>query len=342
MPVGKLWAGKVYGTNTGNLFVKLEGEDKALKGTLHHNDPDAGIAVYDIAAFFDGTTLSLEGRPSKQMNGMPNLVKGTARLQPTGNLEGQWETDIGSAGTFVLFPHDRGEASVSGVPVPDQMHSARHNFGPIEIDRDQIVALGDEIQRGFTKGRVIVTFVAGTEQSRFLEDFKRLNFNVDRVNLVKLFVREPDPSGIDKSITVEFGQSVNWAMCQGVSEAWALGELERLKRDIRRFERMYATRAIGGGINQIMLVCPLVFLPSLANLKDRAVLMGGVVALAYAVTWLHTHYLPHSAIYLSKRKEGWLARFLPSAASWLIGIAASVIATLLGAYLKGWLALPGQ
>ena len=70
--------------------------------------------------------------------------------------------------------------------------------------------------------------------------------------------------------------------------------------------------------------------------------MGGVVALAYAVTWLHTHYLPHSAIYLSKRKEGWLARFLPSAASWLIGIAASVIATLLGAYLKGWLALPGQ
>ena len=122
MPVGKLWAGKVYGTNTGNLFVKLEGEDKALKGTLHHNDPDTGIAVYDIAAFFDGTTLSLEGRPSKQMNGMPNLVKGTARLQPTGNLEGQWETDIGSAGTFVLFPHDRGEASVSGVPVPDQMH----------------------------------------------------------------------------------------------------------------------------------------------------------------------------------------------------------------------------
>ena len=80
-----------------------------------------------------------------------------------------------------------------------------------------------------------MTFVAGTEQSRFLEDFKRLNFNVDRVNLVKLFVREPDPSGIDKSITVEFGQSVNWAMCQGVSEAWALGELERLKRDIRRF-----------------------------------------------------------------------------------------------------------
>ena len=98
----------------------------------------------------------------------------------------------------------------------------------------------------------------------------------------------------------------------------------------------------GVGINQFMLICTIVFLPSLDSLRDRAILMGGVLALAYAVTWLHNRYLPHAAIYLSKRKEGWLARFLPSAFSWLIGIVASVIAGLLGAYLKGVLSLPGQ
>ena len=65
MPVGKLWAGKVYGTNTGNLFVKLEGDDKVLKGTLHHNDPAAGIAVYNIVAFFDGTTRQLKAGRQK-------------------------------------------------------------------------------------------------------------------------------------------------------------------------------------------------------------------------------------------------------------------------------------
>jgi hypothetical protein len=278
---------------------------------------------------------------------MPGLQFGrltaTANLQPKGELAGQWQTTIGSAGTFELFPHDRSQpAAVAGVPMPDQMHTARHNFGPIEVDRDQIVTLADDIQRGFTKGKVVVTFVSGTEQSRFLDDFKRLNAGTGRVDLIKLFVREPDASGIDRSITVEFGQAVNWAMCQGVSEAWVLGELERLKREIRKFERVYATRAIGVGINQIMLVCTIVFLPSLSSLLDRAILMGGVLALAYAVNWLHSRYLPHAAIFLSKRRESWLARFLPSVASWVIGIAASVIATLLGAYLKGWLALPGQ
>lgn len=339
MALGKLWAGKVYGTNTGNLFVKLEGDDKALKGTLHHNDPEAGIAVYDIIGMSDGSELELEGKPQKPAEGMPTQYKARARLQPTGSLEGQWESDIGSAGSFLLFPHERPEAPASNGPSPDQVHTSRHNFGPIEIDRDQIIALAEEIQRGFAKGRVVVTLVVGTEQSRFLEDFKRLHISAVRADLVRLFVREPDANGYDKSITVEFGQAINWAMCQGVNEAWALGELERLKRDIRRYERVYATRKIGVGINQIMLVCTIVYLPSLSSLRDRAILTAGVLMLIYAVNWLHTRYLPHAAIYLDKRKEGWLARFLPSALSWLIGIAASVIASLLAAYLQGLLPL---
>jgi hypothetical protein len=30
MALGRLWAGGAFGTNTGNLFLKLEGEDAAL------------------------------------------------------------------------------------------------------------------------------------------------------------------------------------------------------------------------------------------------------------------------------------------------------------------------
>ena len=103
----KLWAGKAYGTNTGNLFVKLEGEDKALKGTLHHNDPDVGLSIYDVAGSFDGNTLSLVGKPQKPAEGMPTKVKAIAHLLSNGTMEGQWGTDIGSAGTFQLFPHER-------------------------------------------------------------------------------------------------------------------------------------------------------------------------------------------------------------------------------------------
>jgi hypothetical protein len=89
-----------------------------------------------------------------------------------------------------------------------------------------------------------------------------------------------------------------------------------------------------------MAVGAIVFLPSLTSLKDRAALAAGVVILIYAVNWLHGKYLPNAAIWLSEKRDGWFSRFLPSAASWFIGIMAAVIATLLGVYLKGWLSLP--
>ena len=161
----------------------------------------------------------------------------------------------------------------------------------------------------------------------------------ERAELVKLFARDQDSSDVDRSITVEFGQSINWAMAQSANESWALGELEKLKREIRRHERFYAAKQFGTGINQFMIGCGIVFLPSLPTLRDRVTLAAGVLALAFSVNWIHKNYLPHSAIYLGKKTDGWLARAAPSGASWLVGIAASVIATLLGAYLKGWLSL---
>jgi hypothetical protein len=112
-----------------------------------------------------------------------------------------------------------------------------------------------------------------------------------------------------------------------------------LKREIQRFERVYAAKKLGVGINQLLLFGTIVFLPGLTDLMDRTILAGGVVLLALGVNWLHRKYLPHAAIYLGERQDGWFARLLPSVASWLIGIAATVIATLLGAYLKGWLSL---
>ncbi len=131
-------------------------------------------------------------------------------------------------------------------------------------------------------------------------------------------------------------------LTQGSSEAWVLGRLERLKRDLRQFERAYTTnfKQLGFGINQVLLLAAIVFLPSLANLRDRAILMIGVLALTYAVTWLHNRYLPLAAIYLSRKPETLLARITPSVVSWLIAATAGIAATLLAGYLQGWLALP--
>ena len=344
MALGRLWAGRAYGTNAGNVFVKLAGDDTALNGTLHLNEPGVGLVVYSVHGAFDGHQLTLTGEPQTQIEGFSfGQLTATAKLSTRGELTGEWSTNIGSAGTFILFPHDQAQA-LEAAPgkLPDQLHTARHHFGAVEVDREQITAIADEIQRDFKNAQVVVTVVAGTEQSRFLSDFKTIDFSADRATVIKLFVQEPEGGGVNRVAQVEFGPQINTVMTQGSDEAWVLGMLEKLKRSIRPFERTYTTnfKRLGFGINQLLLVGAIVFLPSLGNLRDRAILMAGVLVLVFGVNWLHNHYLPFAAIYLGQKPKGMLARLAPSAISWLIAATASLAAALLAAYLQGWLAVP--
>ncbi|WP_316167515.1 MULTISPECIES: hypothetical protein [unclassified Bradyrhizobium] len=341
MGLGHLWAGRAFGTNIGNLFVKLEGDDRALTGTLHFNEQGVGLVVYAVGGAFDGRRLTLSGKPQTKIEGLTfGDLKTDAALNPKGNLEGQWETEIGSAGTFVLFPHDASQPAASGSEAtPDQLHTARHHFGAIGIDRQQLTTLAETIQRDFRSAQVVVTVVAGTEQSRFLNDFKSLNLSTEQATAVKLFVQEPDRGNVNKVVSVELGPQVNTVMTQGADEAWVLGELELLKQTLRNLEHTYTTnfKRLGFGINQLLFVGAIIFIPSLGNLRDRAVLMIGVLVLVYIVNWLHGRFLPFAAIYLGKRPPSFVARATPTVVSWLISATAGIVATLLAAYLQGML-----
>lgn len=340
MALTKRWAGRAWGTNIGNVFVALEGEDAVLTGTLRMNEEGVGVAVYEVQGNFDAPTLSLTGGPQEQVEGVEFgqlTVKGT--MNAKGEIHGDWQTTIGTAGTFALFPHTGGNLS-SDVQKAEQLHTARHQFGAIEIDKEQITEIAESIRREFDN--VIVTIVAGTEQARYLEDFKQQQFTVDRAEIIKVFAQKPDGSGLNQVVSIEFGHQVNTAMAQGSNEAWVLGQLETLKRDLKRYERTYITnfKKWGIGINQFMLLGAIVFLPSLAGLTDRAILMGVVLALIFGVNWLHSRYVPYTAIYLREKKKGWLGKAWPRVASWGIGIVATVIAGLAAAYLQGALEIP--
>jgi hypothetical protein len=230
MALGRLWAGNVFGTSTGNLFVKLEGEDAALSGSLHFNESGVGLVVYRITGSFDGTRLTFTGETQAQIEGRTfGLLKAAATLGPRGDLHGEWETNIGSAGTFILFPHDRSQVPALGQESPEQLYTARHRFRAIEIDREQITALAETLQQEFTNGRVVVTVVTDTEQSRYLQDFNNLSFNVDQAKIIKIFVQEPDGGrGVNKVVSVEFGPQFNEA----------LTDLRQCAPELERFWRL--------------------------------------------------------------------------------------------------------
>ena len=341
MAIGKKWAGKLYGTNTGNMFVTLEGEDSALKGTVRVNDPDFGLVVYAVEGTFAEDELQITGTVEQ---GGEGLVFGTltadAKLSSRGELEGSWATTIGSAGTFVLFPHDKSASSLGGAPDQQaQMHTARHEFGAIAVDRQQLTAIANELQKEFPQTQVVVTVLSGTEKSCVLEDFESISFTSDRASLFKLYVRQRQPSGIDKVAVVEFGSKVNYVMAQGSDEAWVLGMLEKLKLSVKPLERRYATsmQKFGIGINQILFLGAVVYLPSLPSLNTRGALMVGVLLIIAAVTWLHGRFLPFAALFLETKQKGVLSKVLPSVMSWVIAVTSAVAATLLAQYLGGFL-----
>jgi hypothetical protein len=340
MAITKKWAGRAWGTNVGNIFVTLDGEDDALTGTLRLNEPGVGIAIYAVQGVFSAPKLTLVGQPLEEIEGVEfGQVSVTGTMNAKGEVNGDWETTIGSAGTFVLFPHAGGEFA-SDMQRAEQFHTARFNFGAIEIDRVQITEIAENIRCEFPN--VIVTVVTGAEQARYLEEFKQLQFTMDRAEIIKIFAQKPDGAGANQVISIEFGPQVNTVMTQGANEAWVLGQLETLKRDLRRYERTYITtfKRWGIGINQVMLLAAIVFLPSLSSLKDRGILMGVVLALIFVVNWLHSRYVPFSAIYLREKKASWFGKAWPRMASWGIGIVATVIGLLAAAYLQGALKIP--
>lgn len=108
MPIGRLWAGRACGTNIGNLIMNLEGEDSALCGKLRLLDNQVGIAVYSIAGSFDGSLLKIAGEPEASPEGQKlGALSAHARLNSKGELHGERQPSIGTAGTFVLYPHDQ-------------------------------------------------------------------------------------------------------------------------------------------------------------------------------------------------------------------------------------------
>jgi hypothetical protein len=113
-----------------------------------------------------------------------------------------------------------------------------------------------------------------------------------------------------KLVSLEFGQQYNALMTQGENEQWVLGSLERIKRAVRRYERDYTANAewYGIGLKQILLLGAIAYLPSLDSLRDRVILLGSVPFLNLGLDWFHKTYLPHAAIYLTARREGYCGK----------------------------------
>ena len=90
----KLWAGRVYGTNTGNLFMELNVSDGKVTGVLRFMDSAFGLTVYKLAGSFD-EQLHLHGEVMHVSKGVDaGPIEVIATLTEQGNLRGEWNSTI--------------------------------------------------------------------------------------------------------------------------------------------------------------------------------------------------------------------------------------------------------
>jgi hypothetical protein len=334
--IGKQWAGRVCGTNTGNFYMELAENNGKLSGTLRFMDSAFGLVIYQINGSFSDK-LKFTGKPiqAPQNVSVGDLeVEGILNAQ--GHLQGSWKTVLGTAGTFTAFPHDIAppQATPAGSPlIPEQMHIKNISLGAVRLFLEDVKQLFSHIKQDFVSGRLIVTYNSrGSEITKYADEFLREAPSLGTLEYLKATIQEHEAYGINRVVVVElraFGQ--NEIRVQGVQESWVVGKAETLAAILRHYQSPLVTtyKKFGLGLNQFVFLGMLVVMPSITTLQNRVVFAIAVFALLTFMLWLHARFIPNASIKMSIAQPTWLARTWPSLISWLGAVTASLIAALI-------------
>lgn len=333
MKLAKLWAGRVSGTNVGNVFLEIGGQPDKLSGTISLNEPNVGIAKYDIDGSLVDNCLTLSGQPSNKIEGFElGELSAEVKFNNQGELVGVWSTSVGSAGAVTLWPQNQTIQKKSEDALIPEFHSASYNFKPIVIDKTAIRNLGNSLKIDFPRSVVIVTIVNETEKRFFLDDFDNKRFPFSKANNVILFVQEVEQNGITKSVRLNLGQGFNVITVQGSNEAWVSGKLNVFRAEMKQYEKSFFGRIkqFGFGMNQVLIMGGIISLPSFSTWIERTALMLGIFVIVWALNFSSQKWLPNAAIYLDDKPIGLLRKYLPSVMSWVFGIISALIVIVLG------------
>ncbi len=333
--LGKLWAGRVYGTNTGNIFVEFDQVEPSVVGRLRFLDSAAGIAVYAVRGTYD-ERLHLTG--TWQQGGEAEdhgTLTIDAGLTSEGHLRGTWNSSIGSGGTFELFPHDQAldndelKAEQSG---PEQLYTRRLPLGAIKLYANDVRALLQYMVEEFTAPRPVVAYrVRGNEVAKYAADFVREFSAIGELDYLKVTVQEPDAHGLNRLVVVELNASgANQLLVQGTRESWVVGRSEALASFLRVYQRNLVTtyKRFGLNINSMIFLAMLVAIPEIASWQNRVVFVVATVILLGLLYWIHAKFIPNASVSLVEPRANAFVRAWPTILSWVVAVSASLVAAL--------------
>jgi hypothetical protein len=347
--LGKLWAGRIFGTNTGNFFLDVNSsEEGALTGTLRLMDTLFGLAVYAVAGTFDGTSVILRGDPAPAKEPRAaNLgtIEATGNLTADGNIRGTWSSSLGTGGAFEAYPHGQAAANrptpgpqPTGItnPVtepPEQLFLSNIAVGALRIYQVDLWPLVEFIRSDFLVGRPVITYaVRENEVSKYLDDFRAEAATLGQLRRFKLTIQEPEAHGINKVVVLDlnaFGR--NELRVQGINESWVTGKSQVISRMLLKFENRLLSvyKKYGLMFNSLLFFGMLVVIPALQSMKQRAIFVAAIVVILFCLFKVHQRFIPNAVLYLSGEHPKWFQRVWPSILSWISALTAALAAALI-------------
>jgi len=302
------------------------------------SDDRFGISSYTFTGSEDGQII-LNCSPDQAPEGIVvGEVTVVGQLQPDGTISGRWESKIGSAGTFRLWPHNVESAQQQTIE-PEQVYNRTVNIGSVRIFREDIEGIFKLVQKDFLQGKLIVTYEQdGNEVTKYADSFLQNIGHFQDLKNLKLFIQEPEVAGINRTVNIDLLENDGSTIrVSGVNESWVVGKAESLHRALARYENNVVTnyRKYGLNFNSIIFLLMIAFVPEISTWPKRLLFVVAVVFLLAILYSVYSKLIPNTLILLGERTTGFWTRVWPSALSWLLAVTSALVASWLLKVLSG-------
>lgn len=327
------WAGRIYGTNTGNVFCNFKLDKDEITGVARINDDSFGLSLFTISGKQNSIIqLRLTQFSAREELTNPIKIEVKLKLQNDGNIIGDWITENGHAGTLALYPHKNVDSKDVSTE-PQQIYSKTVKLGSIRLFRKDIEEIINYIKKDFPDSRLIISYYKfGSEVIKFADDFFNEADSLGELKGIKLSIQDTPPNFINRIVNVDLLPRENSEIrIFGSNESWVLGKAESIRNQFLRFTNKLITviKKYGLTLNSLIFFIMLILIPEINPISKRAIFVGSIVILLSILVLVHRRFIPNTIIFLNDIKPNVWKRIWPSILSWLISLTSTVVGGLI-------------
>ena len=305
MQLSSRWAGRVFGTSTGNLFVQLQQADTTVTGSVRVNDDRGALIIYAAQGTVGDTELQLTLTPQTVPTGVPVAQTTiTARLQANGSLFADWHSQTGEGGTAILHAADPMPAPAAPPPGQIEVEQIFYKDAPIGAVRlfeGDLKRLMELAGRDFQPGRLVITYAQrGGTVTKYSGAFLAECPNLGELTSLKIAAQAPAGNNINRTINIDFMQEQGSTVrVSGPDESWVLGRAGLLSTAIAAHESNLVTKwkKYGLNFNGVIFIAMLVVMSDLP-IKERVIFVSVVFLTLGLFLWVHQKLIPNTRILL--------------------------------------------